>query len=163
MSLDELRTQNIQNVTEKALVCFIKNGITNTKVSEIAKAAGLTERSVYRYFPTKSDIVISAAARFSVTPVLWQLFKSCDTQSSTEWTLSIISISPRSSNLKSEPEKNRPEAYCDLEIAVKQHPYAFKIIRCADEFFKDGVTLKIYICKGLADYILLSRKGEIES
>ena len=101
MSLDELRIQNIQNVTEKALVCFIKNGITNTKVSEIAKTAGLTERSVYRYFPTKSDIVISAAARFSVTPVLWQLFKSCDTQSSTEWTLSIISISPRSSNLKS--------------------------------------------------------------
>ena len=63
MSLDELKTQNIRTVTEKALVCFIKNGITNTKVSEIAKAAGLTERSVYRYFPTKSDIVISAAFR----------------------------------------------------------------------------------------------------
>jgi len=61
MSLDELKTQNIRTVTEKALVCFIKNGITNTKVSEIAKTAGLTERSVYRYFPTKSDIVISAA------------------------------------------------------------------------------------------------------
>ena len=56
MSLDELKTQNIRTVTEKALVCFIKNGITNTKVSEIAKTAGLTERSVYRYFPTKSDI-----------------------------------------------------------------------------------------------------------
>ena len=34
MSLDELKTQNIRTVTEKALVCFIKNGITITKVSE---------------------------------------------------------------------------------------------------------------------------------
>lgn len=57
MSLDELKTQNIRTVTEKALVCFIKNGITNTKVSEIAKAAGLTERSVYRYFPTKATLL----------------------------------------------------------------------------------------------------------
>ena len=61
MSLEELREQNIRLVTEKALDCFIKKGINNTRVSEIADAAGLTERSVYRYFATKSDIVIAAA------------------------------------------------------------------------------------------------------
>lgn len=61
MSLGDLREQNIRLVTEKALDCFIKKGINNTRVSEIAEAAGLTERSVYRYFAAKSDIVIAAA------------------------------------------------------------------------------------------------------
>lgn len=61
MSLEELRESNIQLVTEKALECFVERGIDNTRVSDIAKSAGLTERSVYRYFPTKSDIVIAAA------------------------------------------------------------------------------------------------------
>ena len=42
MSLDELKTQNIRTVTEKALVCFIKNGITNTKVSEDLPSAPFT-------------------------------------------------------------------------------------------------------------------------
>ena len=61
MSLEEVRAKNIQLVSEKALDCFTKNGIANTKVADIAKAAGLTERSVYRYFEAKSDIVIAAA------------------------------------------------------------------------------------------------------
>ncbi len=71
MSLEELREQNIRLVTDKALECFIKNGISNTKVSEIAAAAGLTERSVYRYFPTKSDILIASAFRY------WKRVKEC--------------------------------------------------------------------------------------
>ena len=60
MSLEELREQNIRLVTEKALECFIKNGINNTRVSEIAAESGLTQRSVFRYFPSKDDIVIAA-------------------------------------------------------------------------------------------------------
>ncbi|MBP3539223.1 MAG: helix-turn-helix transcriptional regulator, partial [Oscillospiraceae bacterium] len=56
VSLEELRERNIQLVTEKAVECFVERGIENTRVSDIAKAAGLTERSVYRYFPKKSDL-----------------------------------------------------------------------------------------------------------
>ena len=61
MSLEELRERNKQLVTEKALECFIENGIEKTKVSDIAKRAKLTERSIYRYFATKNDILIAAA------------------------------------------------------------------------------------------------------
>ena len=61
MSLEELRQRNVALVTEKALQSFIANGIDKTKVSDIAKAAGLTERSVFRYFATKSDIIIAAS------------------------------------------------------------------------------------------------------
>lgn len=51
MSLEELREQNIRLVTEKALECFIKNGINNTRVSEIAAESGLTQRSRVQIFP----------------------------------------------------------------------------------------------------------------
>ena len=64
MSLDELREQNKQLVTEKALELFIENGIAATKIKDIAKAAGVTERSVFRYFPTKTDIVQAAAYHY---------------------------------------------------------------------------------------------------
>ena len=61
MSLEELRERNKKLVTEKALECFIETGIDKTKISDIARRAGLTERSVYRYFATKDDIVIAAS------------------------------------------------------------------------------------------------------
>ncbi|MEA4895350.1 MAG: helix-turn-helix domain-containing protein [Oscillospiraceae bacterium] len=64
MSLEELRERNKSLVTEKALEAFIKNGIDNTKIKDIAKSAGLTERSAYRYFETKTDIVQAAAYLF---------------------------------------------------------------------------------------------------
>lgn len=38
MSLEELREQNIRLVTEKALECFIKNGINNTRTRESPKS-----------------------------------------------------------------------------------------------------------------------------
>ena len=64
MSLEELRERNKNLVTEKALEFFIKNGIDNTKIKDIAKSAGLTERSAYRYFETKTDLVQAAAYLF---------------------------------------------------------------------------------------------------
>ncbi len=61
MSQGDLRKQNIQLVVEKALGCFIEQGIEKTKVSQIAERAGLTERSVFRYFKTKTDLVLAAS------------------------------------------------------------------------------------------------------
>ena len=64
MSLEELRERNKSLVIEKALELFIKSGIDNTKIKDIAKSAGLTERSAYRYFDTKTDLVQEAAYLF---------------------------------------------------------------------------------------------------
>ncbi len=60
MSLEELREQNKQIVVEKALECFMEFGVDQTKIKDIAKAAKLTERSIYRYFETKVDIIQAA-------------------------------------------------------------------------------------------------------
>lgn len=64
MSLEELREQNKRTVIEAALACFIEQGIEQTKISEIAKRAKLTERSIYRYFETKADLALAAALLF---------------------------------------------------------------------------------------------------
>ena len=61
MSQGELRKQNMQLVVEKALECFIQQGIAKTKISQIAEKACLTERSVFRYFRTKTDLVLAAS------------------------------------------------------------------------------------------------------
>lgn len=64
MSLEELREQNKKLTIEKALELFIKNGVDQTTVKDIATAAGLTERSVYRYFSSKADLVLATAFLF---------------------------------------------------------------------------------------------------
>ena len=60
MSQEEMRLRNKELVVQKALEYFITNGIGNSKIKDIAKAAGLTERSAYRYFEEKADIVQAA-------------------------------------------------------------------------------------------------------
>ena len=67
MSLEELRENNKAAVVERALALFREKGIEQTTVRDIAAAAGLTERSVYRYFDGRADIVLAASFLF------WQM------------------------------------------------------------------------------------------
>lgn len=55
---------NRQRVIVCALECFIEKGIEASKVSEIADRAELTERSVFRYFATKVDLVLESLLLF---------------------------------------------------------------------------------------------------
>ena len=61
MPHEEQREKNIRLVTEKALDCFLEIGIEKTKIADIARQCGLTERSVFRYFETKADLVPAAS------------------------------------------------------------------------------------------------------
>ncbi len=58
------KTDNKNKVIGHALSCFVEKGIESAKISEIAKRAGLTERSVFRYFDTKADLVLETALLF---------------------------------------------------------------------------------------------------
>lgn len=61
MSQVETRQRNKEHVVKEALEYFVKNGIENSKIKDIAKSAGLTERSVYRYFEEKAELVQAAS------------------------------------------------------------------------------------------------------
>ncbi|SNT27246.1 DNA-binding transcriptional regulator, AcrR family [Asanoa hainanensis] len=49
-----VRTQ----IAETAMELFVAKGYEETTVDEIAAAVGISGRSVFRYFPTKEDIVV---------------------------------------------------------------------------------------------------------
>ena len=51
------KEQNIKIFLDSALKNFIEFGIYDAKVAAIASDVGLTERSAYRYFPTKARMV----------------------------------------------------------------------------------------------------------
>lgn len=55
------KEQNIERVVKTALKLFVEKGIDNTSIMEIANEAGLTERSIFRYFETKTDLVVEAS------------------------------------------------------------------------------------------------------
>ena len=60
MSQEEIRERNIRLVANVALDKFIEKGIGKTSLSEVADAAGLTERSIYRYYKSKNELIIAA-------------------------------------------------------------------------------------------------------
>lgn len=64
MANELVRIKNVKNVLEEALNCFNNYGIEETKIVTIAKAAGVTSRSVYRYFGTKENLVLQVAIDF---------------------------------------------------------------------------------------------------
>jgi AcrR family transcriptional regulator len=72
-------------IQEQALRLFGRQGYENTTVKQIAEAAEVSERTVFRYFPTKEDIVawddldLSFATRFRAQPATVDAFEAVRT------------------------------------------------------------------------------------
>ena len=47
-------------IIEAAVSCFLEKGYTNTSMSDIIKASGLSSGSIYSHFTGKEDILVSA-------------------------------------------------------------------------------------------------------
>lgn len=47
-------------IIEAAVSCFIEHGYTNTSMSDIIKASGLSSGSIYSHFTGKEDILVTA-------------------------------------------------------------------------------------------------------
>src|ERR687885_2056185 len=50
----KLRTR--QEIADKAMELFVKRGFDHVTVAEVAAAAGVSEKTVFNYFPTKEDL-----------------------------------------------------------------------------------------------------------
>ena len=50
----KLRTR--QEIAEKAMGLFARRGFDHVTVAEVAEAAGVSEKTVFNYFPTKEDL-----------------------------------------------------------------------------------------------------------
>jgi AcrR family transcriptional regulator len=50
-----------QRISDTATTMFVTRGFDNVKVSEVADRAGVSEKTVYNYFPTKESLVFDQA------------------------------------------------------------------------------------------------------
>src|SRR5690242_15087640 len=49
------KLQTRQMIAESAMGLFVRRGFDHVTVGEIARAAGVSEKTVFNYFPTKED------------------------------------------------------------------------------------------------------------
>lgn len=64
MNLKEKRTDKQQKIVEAAVKIFAEKGYTATSTSEIAKAAGVAEGTIFRHFGTKENLLFSVIVPF---------------------------------------------------------------------------------------------------
>lgn len=57
---DATKAAHRAQIIEAAISCFLEKGYTNTSMSDIIKASGLSSGSIYSHFSGKEDILISA-------------------------------------------------------------------------------------------------------
>lgn len=57
---DATKAARRTQIIEAAISCFLEKGYTNTSMSDIIKASGLSSGSIYSHFSGKEDILISA-------------------------------------------------------------------------------------------------------
>ena len=57
---DATKAARRAQIIEAAISCFLEKGYTNTSMSDIVKASGLSSGSIYSHFSGKEDILISA-------------------------------------------------------------------------------------------------------
>ena len=72
-----------QQILDAAASCFARQGFHATSMQDIFAAAGLSAGAVYRYFPTKTELIraIAAEALANALPALDSAISDCATPS----------------------------------------------------------------------------------
>ena len=93
---------NRQLIAETALRLFVERGFERVSVSEIARAADVSDKTVFNYFPTKEDLVYSRLESFEA-----QLLEAVRDRRPGESVLAAVGrfvTEPRGLLAKNEPE-----------------------------------------------------------
>src|SRR5215471_18546020 len=64
---DVRREETRQRLIEAAMRLFAEHGYADTTTAQIAEAAGVTERTFFRHFPSKADLVLANWKRLAAT------------------------------------------------------------------------------------------------
>ncbi|WP_078432141.1 TetR/AcrR family transcriptional regulator [Metabacillus halosaccharovorans] len=62
--LSKKQTEKQQKIVEAAITIFAEKGYANTSTSEIAKAAGVAEGTIFRHYGTKDNLLLSVILPF---------------------------------------------------------------------------------------------------
>ena len=62
-AFQQIRDESKQHIMDIAAEVFAKKGLANTKISDLAEAAGVSQGLLYRYFADKDDVFIALLER----------------------------------------------------------------------------------------------------
>jgi AcrR family transcriptional regulator len=71
-------TARRQQILDAARVCFLRNGFHQTSMQDVIKEANLSVGAVYRYFPSKNDLITALAEQVidQITAMFGELVSS---------------------------------------------------------------------------------------
>ena len=59
----QIRDESRQHILDETAEVFANKGLANTKISDLAEAAGVSQGLLYRYFTDKDDVFIALLER----------------------------------------------------------------------------------------------------
>ncbi len=62
-AFQQIRDESRQHILDAAAEVFAKNGLANTKISDLTEAAGVSQGLIYRYFTDKDDVFVALLER----------------------------------------------------------------------------------------------------
>ena len=57
-----IRTEEIQNILNKARVLFMRYGVKSTTMDDVASGLGISKKTLYKYFTDKADLLLKIVA-----------------------------------------------------------------------------------------------------
>ena len=83
--LNQLRTQRKTQIIQAALEVFIEKGYDAANVADVAQKAGVSQGTIYHYFPSKDDLFWAAYEAWEVQSLYSEIQQALDaSQSPTE-------------------------------------------------------------------------------
>jgi AcrR family transcriptional regulator len=67
--------QRRQQILDAALDIFSKKGFAEATTAEIARTAGIAEGTIYKYFPSKRELLVAVIKSFAITDPFLSLFE----------------------------------------------------------------------------------------
>ena len=62
-AFEQIRNESRQHILDEAAKVFAAKGVANTKISDLAEAAGVSQGLLYRYFTDKDDVFVALLER----------------------------------------------------------------------------------------------------
>jgi AcrR family transcriptional regulator len=62
-AFQQIRDESRQHILDEAVKVFAKKGLADTKINDLAEAAGVSQGLLYRYFTDKDDVFIALLER----------------------------------------------------------------------------------------------------
>ena len=139
--LDQLRDERREQIKKAALKVFARRGLVGTKMSMIAKEAGISQGLSYRYYSSKDELFIAlvkdAMEETAKAFATLGLMQGSPTEKIREFTIRMLDPSNRHSFMLIQQLQTSDEVPDKAKEIVQQYPTS-SFIEQISPIFKEG-------------------------